>query len=334
MNTSFMLNNGRSIPAVGLGTFQGEGDNSEVKEIVLAALQKGYRHIDTASAYGNERDVGLAIRESGIPREEIFITTKLAQTWHKPSDVAGALDQSLDNLLLEYGTKGRTFESIYISYTFPTPTPQAPTIVLSAILAPVIDYELSRAYPEVWKAMEALVDNGKTKAIGLSNFNILKTKRILKSARIKPAVNQVELHPYLPQYELLEFCNQNGILLVAHQPLGGRPLGIVSPNASRPGPLHNSQILKIASVSGRTPGQLALSWAIQRGTAVIPKTSNELRLAENLEVTALNEKDFEIINGLAREAGPIRYLDPCGHVGFDVFDEVRDEPVADSAPWD
>ena len=87
-------------------------------------------------------------------------------------------------------------------------------------------------------------------------------------------------------------------------------------------------------MSGRTPGQLALSWAIQRGTAVIPKTSNELRLAENLEVTALNEKDFEIINGLAREAGPIRYLDPWGHVGFDVFDEVRDEPVADSAPWD
>ncbi|MCJ1436538.1 hypothetical protein MMC27_005917 [Xylographa pallens] len=203
--------------------------------------------------------------------------------------------------------------------------------------------------------MEALVDNGKTKVIGeceppivayfmprfitaytsgLSNLNILKTKRILRSARIKPAVNQVELHPYLPQPELLECCNQNGILLVAHQPLGGRPLRIVSPNASRPGPLHNSEILKIASESGRTAAQLILSWAIQRGTAVIPKTSNELRLVQNVDIVALNEKDLETINSLVREAGPIRYLDPSAHVGFDVFDEDKDEPVADSAPWD
>ncbi|MCJ1378549.1 hypothetical protein MMC17_001648 [Xylographa soralifera] len=350
MKAGFMLNNGCTIPAIGLGTFQGEEDNSKVKEIVLAALEKGYRHIDTASAYGNEKDVGLAIRESSIPRDEIFITTKLygdvigcldqfahydrAQTWHKPSDVAKALQRSLDDLLLDYGTGSLDLYLIHFPYAYATGPTNNTLRHSSGNGKPVIDYELSRAYPEVWKAMEALVDDGKAKAIGLSNFNILKTKRILRSARITPAVNQVELHPYLPQQELLEFCNQNGILLVAHQPLGGRPLGLVSPNASRPGPLEDSKILEMAAESGRTPAQLILSWAIQRGTAVIPKTSNKLRLAENLEIAVLNEKDFETINSLAREANTIRYLDPKGHVGFDVFDELRDEPVTDDAPWD
>ncbi|KAI8317656.1 alcohol dehydrogenase [Colletotrichum sp. SAR11_240] len=141
---TFTLNNGRKVPAVGFGTFQGTEGNSKVKDAVKLALSLGYRHIDGANAYGNEKDIGEAIEESGIPREEIFVTSKL-----HPSG------------------NGK----------------------------PVIDYDLSRRYPETWQAMEKLVDSGKARSIGLSNFNVLKTKRILEVAKIVPAVNQVELHP-------------------------------------------------------------------------------------------------------------------------------------------
>ncbi|OBT61184.1 hypothetical protein VE03_09437 [Pseudogymnoascus sp. 23342-1-I1] len=191
-----------SIPAVGFGTFQGDDGNGRVKEAVLKALRTGYRHIDTALAYGNEKEVGEAIKESGIPRKDIFVMTKLAQTWHNPSGVEEALDQSL------------------------------------------------------------------------SNFSIIKIKRILEIARIRPAVNQVEMHPYLPQQELLDFCSAEGIHVTAHQPLGGRPVAAVNPNSDRPGPL--------------------------------------------LDPT---------INKIVESTGAVRYLDPKGHIGFDIFTKSVDEPA-------
>ncbi|KAK2781058.1 hypothetical protein FQN53_000820 [Emmonsiellopsis sp. PD_33] len=263
--TSFVVN-GLSIPALGFGTFQGDSSNALVKQSVLKALQHGYRHIDTAAAYGNEKEVGEAIKESGVPRNELFITTKLSQTWHDPSDVEEALDRSLNALQLDYG---------------------------------------------------------------LSNFNILKMKRVLEIAKIRPAVNQVELHPYLPQPNVLDFCAREGIHITAHQPLGGRPVAAVNPNTDRAGPLLDSDIAEFASTYGKSPAQVLLSWAIQRGTSVIPKTAREDRMVENRGVFRLSDEDVMRINGISGVKGAVRFLDPEGHIGFDIFDEEVDEPVTD-----
>ncbi|TVY14877.1 Alcohol dehydrogenase [NADP(+)] A [Lachnellula arida] len=332
--TSFTLNNGTSVPAVGLGTFQGDEGNSKVKEVVLTALLNGYRHIDGATAYGNEKDIGEAINESSIPRNEIYVTTKLAQSWHEPKDVEEALNQSLKALGLEYvdlylmhfphaylpGPGNGTIRHPSGNGEGEQPTPLHYSLLTR--MQPVIDYERSRKYPETWQAMERVVDSGKAKSIGLSNFNILKTKRVLQVARIKPAVNQVEMHPYLPQHDLLKFYKEQNLHLMAHQPLGGKPVGVVAAHPDKPGPLFDSKII--------------LSWAIQRGTSVVPKTVQTHRLAENLCLSALKDEHFQIVDTLTdhMESGPLRYLNPEKHLGFDIFSEEADEPVGNVAPWD
>ncbi|KAK2809521.1 hypothetical protein FQN50_003789 [Emmonsiellopsis sp. PD_5] len=320
---SFVVN-GLCIPAVGFGTFQGDDSNGLVKQSVLKALQHGYRHIDTAAAYGNEKEVGEAIRESGIPRNELFITTKL-----------------LNALQLDY-------VDLYLIH-FPHAYVAGPnhSTLRHPNGKPIIDHKLSRAYPQTWTAMETLVEKGKVRLIGkwslsptdfknqsLSNFNVLKTKRVLEIAKIRPAVNQVELHPYLPQPDLLDFCAREGIHITAHQPLGGRPVAAVNPNADRAGPLLDSDIAEIAYTYGKSPAHVLLSWAIQRGTSVIPKTVRENRMIENRDVFRLSDEHMMRINGISGVKGGVRFLDPKGHIGFDIFDEVGDEPVTDDGVFE
>ncbi|KAK8085058.1 NADP-dependent oxidoreductase domain-containing protein [Apiospora hydei] len=211
----FTLNNGEKVPAVALGTFQSDDGNSRVAATVKMALELGYRHVDGAATYANEREIGLGIKSFGVPRSEIFVTSKLPQTAHHPGVVAKALQQTLSDLGLEY-------VDLYLMH-FPHAYKADNNLQTirhpSGNNKPVIDYELSRYYAATWKAMEALVESGKARSIGLSNFNILKTRKLLETANIIPAVNQVELHPYLPQAELVAFSRKHGILVIAHQPL-------------------------------------------------------------------------------------------------------------------
>jgi len=280
-NAKIPLNNGTGrTPALGFGTLI--PDAAVMNAATKAALEAGFRHFDCAERYRNEREVGEVLQAGlaagGIVREDIFITTKLWNNNHRPERVEPAFDASLDRLRLDY----LDLYLIHTPFAFQPGDEQDPRDQSGKVI-----YDEGVTLLETWRAMEGLVDQGRCRAIGLSDIGLDKLLPIYEAARVKPAVVQVESHPYLPETELLEFCKEKGIVLLAFAPLG---------HGMRPGPLEDPVISAMAARVGRTPAQVLLAWAVQRGTALLttPKTAERAR--ENFNISALPEDAFDEIS--------------------------------------
>jgi alcohol dehydrogenase (NADP+) len=282
--TKMPLNNGAGhIPALGFGTLI--PDPAVTRTATRAALDAGFRHFDCAERYRNEREVGEALEQglaaNGIAREDIFVTTKLWNSNHRPERVEPAFAASLDRLGIEY----LDLYLIHTPYAFQSGDEQDPRDEIGNVI-----YDKGVTLLDTWRAMENLVDHGKCRAIGLSDVGLNELLPIYESARIKPAVVQVESHPYLPETELLEFCKAKGIVLLAFAPLG---------HGMKPGPLEDPVITGIAARVGKTPAQVLLAWAVQRGTALLTTSKNAARARENFDVSALPEDALNEINRIS-----------------------------------
>ncbi|KAG7093282.1 hypothetical protein E1B28_006964 [Marasmius oreades] len=288
----FVLNNRIKIPSVGLGCWMGSpGCGERAYAMVQKAIKYGYRHFDTAAGYGNEEQVGKAIKDSGVPRNEFYITTKLPNLAH--NQVQEAFAESLRKLDCEY-------LDLYLMHW-----PQA------SIDGRVLASDESPTIIETWKEMEKLLDSGKVKSIGTSNFSIKTLQTLLLHCSVVPAVNQVELHPFLPSVSLHNFCEEKRIQLTAYCPLG-RPMG------EQLGPHNDPTIIKLAEKLKVDPGQVLLSWGVQKNIIVIPKTENENRMKTNITLVTLSREDMEAVDKIHTEPGKHRstltYHDQSGRV--------------------
>jgi aldehyde reductase len=274
------LNNGAGrMPVLGFGTLI--PDKALTISATKDALNAGFRHFDCAERYQNEREVGQALQAGiakGIAREDLFVTTKLWNTNHRPERVEPAFEASLDRLGLNY----LDLYLIHTPYAFQPGEDQDPRDPNGNVL-----YDRGVTLLDTWRAMERLVEGGRCRAIGLSDISLTGLLPIYESARIKPAVVQVEAHPYLPETELLEFSKENGVIFLAFAPLG---------HGIKPGPLEDPVISAIAARIGKTPAQVLLAWAAQRGGALLttPKTAGRAR--ENFDISALPQEAFDEIN--------------------------------------
>jgi alcohol dehydrogenase (NADP+) len=277
----YPLNHGGGhIPAVGFGTLI--PDASVTLTATRDALEAGFRHFDCAERYGNEREVGRALQAGltagGIAREDIFVTTKLWNSNHRPERVEPAFQASLDRL----GFKYLDLYLIHTPFAFRPGDDQDPRDQNGNLI-----YDHGVTLLDTWRAMESLVDHGKCRAIGLSDISLNELKPIYESARLKPAVVQVEAHPYLPETELLEFCKEKDIVFLAFAPLG---------HGMRPGPLEDPVVSAIAARVGKTPAQVLLAWAVQRGTALLTTPRSAARARENFDLSPLPEDALDEIN--------------------------------------
>ncbi|WP_395242455.1 aldo/keto reductase [Agromyces sp. MMS24-K17] len=257
------LNDGHSIPQLGFGVFK--VDPGETERIVLDALEVGYRHLDTARIYGNEEGVGRAIAASGIPREELFITTKLWNDDQGTASVPAAFERSLDRLGLEY-------LDLYLIH-WPTPARDR--------------------YVETWRAFEHLREGGRVRSIGVSNFLAHHLERLVDETDVVPAIDQIELHPYHQQPDTTAFAEEHGIVVEAWGPLGQGKYPL----------FELPEVVAAAEAHGKTPAQVVIRWHLQRGHVLFPKSNRRERMAENFDVFdfTLDDAEVEAITALERE---------------------------------
>ncbi|KAG8928830.1 hypothetical protein FRC02_006405 [Tulasnella sp. 418] len=283
MTSSLLLHTSKQrIPTIALGTWQSLP--GEVGPAVIAALKTGYRHIDGAWIYNNEVEVGAAIKESGIPRKDIFLTSKLWNSFHNPQHVSPHFQDTLSRL-------GVTYLDMYLMHW-----PVAFAVPPDGIPRPfprdkkgrmLIDRELSEDFVTTWREMEKLVDEGKVKNIGVCNFSIGRLEKLLAHARIKPIVNQVEINYFFPQHEMVDWCKAQNILVEAYSPLGS------SRNVGRL--LRHPTIVKIADETQHTPAQVLLSWLHQRELIILPKSVHPDRIDSNFHIFELSREHFDLL---------------------------------------
>lgn len=273
------LNNDSEMPIIGLGTWQSKP--GEAYQAIRWAIKMGYRLFDCASIYGNQAEIGQAfsdaVREGDIKRKELFITSKLWNDMHAPEDVKPALEQTLEDLKLEY-------LDLYLMH-WPvaqkkgTQMPQSADDLINPKDLPV---------EVTWSAMEELLQSGLVESIGVSNFSAKKLGNLIEKAEVVPAVNQVENHPLLQQNELIDFCQKNDVIVTAYSPLGSQH------HEGEESVLGNPVIIEMAERLQVTPAQVVLAWQMQRGVIVIPKTVHEERLKENFASQAVELDDADM----------------------------------------
>ena len=294
------FSNGDAMDAIGLGTWKSEP--GEVYQAVREAIRIGYRHIDCAWIYENESEIGEAFKDAiadgDVTRQELWVTSKLWNTFHAPEDVTTGLKESLKALQLDY-------LDLYLMHW---PVAHKKDEVFPKTASGFIPIN-QMPIENTWKAMEACVDSGMVKHIGVSNFNIKKLEKLLRTARIKPEMNQVESHPLLAQNELLAFCQKSDIHFTAYSPLGSRDRHPSMKDGGEPDLFENPTLKRIADERNVHQAKILIKWAEARGTAVIPKSTNPERLKQNLEATNLElspddmdaiarlDMDYRFING-------------------------------------
>jgi 2,5-diketo-D-gluconate reductase A len=258
---SVTLNNGVEIPQLGFGVFQVPPE--ETRDATLTALEVGYRHIDTAQMYGNERGVGEAVRDSGLAREDVFVTSKISNKHWTRDDILRSYDESLKELGFD------RLDLVLIHWPLPT----------------------LRDFVVAWKALEEIYADGRVRAIGVSNFQVAHLRRLEQESDVTPAVNQIEVHPYLTNEEVRSYDAEHGIATEAWSPIAQGKV------------LDDPTIVKVAERLGRTPAQVALRWHIQRGDIVFPKSVTRSRVEENLALFdfELTDDDMADITGLNRD---------------------------------
>lgn len=312
----FKLKNGDQFPAIGLGTWKSRP--GEVKEAVIHAIKSGYRHIDCAAIYMNEKEIGEAFSfcfdNKIVKREELWITSKLWNNAHLKEDVLPAIKKTLADLQLEY----LDLYIIHWPVAFKPEKLNAPNAedYLSLEEAPIID---------TWHGMQEIQALGLAKHIGVSNFSIKKLDELYQQATYKPEVNQVELHPYLQQQELVDYCKQKNIILTAYSPLGSGDRSEGMKKNDEPSLLENETIKTIANKHGVSTAQVLISWHVHRGNTVIPKSTNPGRIEQNLQSieVELTNDDLNTIKALDKHYRYVdgKFFEKPGNSYSNIYDE-------------
>jgi diketogulonate reductase-like aldo/keto reductase len=327
------LNNGIEMPSLGFGTFANEGSKGETHKAVVAALNAGYRHLDCAWFYLNEDEVGSGMREflaanPSVKRADIFITTKVWNHLHEPADVEWSLKNSLEKLQTPYvdgflvhwpiAAEKNEDNTVKIGADgkVTSPSKVSPRIQGLTPLQYIIKKELTENPEPTWRAMESLYNAGLAKSIGVSNWTEKGLESVLKYATVKPAVNQIEIHPFLPQTAFIKYLNSKDILPVAYSPLGSQDQ--VPGTGEKVST--NKELNAIAEKKGATLAQVLIAWGLKRGYAVLPKSSNPGRIQSNAKLIDLTNEEYAAVNKVA-EGRATRFVNMKDTFGYNVWPE-------------